>query len=167
MSSCGAAGRRQSATSWIRGDEVPSSGRVARSPRAPAQPLLAELLAGYVAEAGTASSEPGIQHYRTVSELAACPWVAALAAGDEAELRSLCREVRANGDKVLADSSAAWSGSVARFLDPAWFTLGLELWSEEVDHKPSWFPIGWCAAGNRGQRHALLAAALAARRLPR
>jgi hypothetical protein len=90
--------------------------------------------------------------------------IAALVGGDDAELRSLFREVRATGDKVLTDSAAAWIGSAARFLDATWFSRVLELWADEVDHKPSWFLIAWCAAGSRGPCHALLAADVAARR---
>lgn len=124
------------------------------------------VLAQRVADAGAASARLGIHHFSIPPELAACRLIAALVARDEEELRSLLRTVRTTKDKVLTDSAAAWIGTAARFLEPEWFARVLELWAEEVDHKPSWFLIAWCAAGYRAPRHALLAADTAARRFP-
>jgi hypothetical protein len=119
-------------------------------------------LGGLVASALASGVKLGIEHpsFNHLAHLAAL--VTALVGHDHTTLRERLHFVKLKDDKRLRDDTAQWLGDTARFLDAAWYSQVLQIWTEELNYKPKYFLIAWRAALTGAPQQALMVARLAA-----
>jgi hypothetical protein len=108
----------------------------------------------------------GLDHRSFERESREVRLIAALATGDEHELRRRLREIKVENDRRMRMNAASWIATASRFQTAPRFERVVAIWREEVDYKPMWFWIAWSAALSGATDQALFVAKSAAREYP-
>jgi hypothetical protein len=123
-------------------------------------------LAQHVERAQREARALGLVHVSDDKDLRRARLVAAIVAGDRAELGRLLAEVRRMGDRAARLEASTWLARAARFLSAGEFAAVFRVWREELDYKPVYFWIAWSAALLDAPDAAVLVARTAAEQHP-